>query len=179
MDCVNGVGYLPSERIMLHLEASRFRLAALIRMIDLKYNLISVLVEWWRPETYTFHLPCGECTITLEDIALQLGFPIDGFAVTSFSILSNLETFYYDLLGHSTDTGEDKLMSLRFTWLKANFEYLPNTATDQYFMCTARVYTMHIIGGVLMPNANKNKVHLTYLPLLQDLYVSISIVGAQ
>ncbi|MFQ6654620.1 hypothetical protein Gotur_025529 [Gossypium turneri] len=36
-------------------------------------------------------------------------------------------------------------------------------------MCAARAYIMHIVGGVLMPDANGNKVHLMYLPLLADL----------
>ncbi|KAF1897258.1 hypothetical protein Lal_00034961 [Lupinus albus] len=36
----------------------------------------------WRSETHTFHLPIGECTITLEDVAYQLGLPIDGEVVT-------------------------------------------------------------------------------------------------
>ncbi|KAA3470161.1 serine/threonine-protein phosphatase 7 long form-like protein isoform X1 [Gossypium australe] len=44
-------------------------------------TLISGLVKRWRPQTYTFHLPCGECTITLEDVALQLGFTVDGSVV--------------------------------------------------------------------------------------------------
>ncbi|KAK5818049.1 hypothetical protein PVK06_022980 [Gossypium arboreum] len=60
-------------------------------------------------------------------------------------------------------------MGLRFSWLKANFEHLSINATEQEVMCRARVYIMHIIVGVLMPDANKNRVHLMYLPLLTDL----------
>ncbi|MBA0869395.1 hypothetical protein Goshw_027702, partial [Gossypium schwendimanii] len=48
--------------------------------LDLK--LISVFIERWRPETHTFHLPCGECTITLEDVQLQLRLPMDGSVLT-------------------------------------------------------------------------------------------------
>ncbi|MFQ6667200.1 hypothetical protein Gotur_033301 [Gossypium turneri] len=36
-------------------------------------------------------------------------------------------------------------------------------------MCAARAYIMHIVGGVLMPDANNDNVHLMYLPLLADL----------
>ncbi|QHO11832.1 uncharacterized protein DS421_15g501660 [Arachis hypogaea] len=31
------------------------------------------LVECWHPETLTFHLPLGECTITLQDVAYYFG----------------------------------------------------------------------------------------------------------
>ncbi|MBA0625081.1 hypothetical protein Godav_010325, partial [Gossypium davidsonii] len=41
-------------------------------------KLINALIERWRPETYTFQLPCGECTISLEDMQLLLGLSMDG-----------------------------------------------------------------------------------------------------
>ncbi|MBA0850021.1 hypothetical protein Goshw_024283, partial [Gossypium schwendimanii] len=40
-------------------------------------TLVSALVERWRPDTHTFYLPCSECTITPEDIQLQIGLPMD------------------------------------------------------------------------------------------------------
>ncbi|MBA0721815.1 hypothetical protein Golax_009319 [Gossypium laxum] len=45
-------------------------------------TLINALVERWRSETHTFHLLCGECTITLEDVQLQLSLLVDGSTVT-------------------------------------------------------------------------------------------------
>ncbi|MFQ6636096.1 hypothetical protein Gotur_014116 [Gossypium turneri] len=44
-------------------------------------TLVRALVERWRPEVHTFHLPCGECAITLEDVQLQLGLLVDGSLV--------------------------------------------------------------------------------------------------
>ncbi|RVW75039.1 Serine/threonine-protein phosphatase 7 long form-like [Vitis vinifera] len=41
--------------------------------ITLDWGLITSLVERWRPETHTFHLPVGEMTITLQDVAVILG----------------------------------------------------------------------------------------------------------
>ena len=48
---------------------------------DIDHNLITAFIERWRPETYTFHLPHGETTITLQDVEVILGIPIDGEAI--------------------------------------------------------------------------------------------------
>ncbi|QHN93372.1 uncharacterized protein DS421_17g592110 [Arachis hypogaea] len=39
---------------------------------------VDALVERWRPKMHTFHLPHGECMITLEDVVMILGLRTDG-----------------------------------------------------------------------------------------------------
>jgi hypothetical protein len=43
---------------------------------------ITVMVDRWRSETHSFHLPCGEVMVTLEDVAMILGLSIRGCHVT-------------------------------------------------------------------------------------------------
>ena len=50
-------------------------------LVQLDRSLLTALVDRWRPETNTFHLPCGEMTPTLQDVAMLLGLPISGDAV--------------------------------------------------------------------------------------------------
>ena len=53
----------------------------LVPSIQLDHALITVFVERWRPETHTFHLPHGEMTITLQDVEVIMGLPIEGKAM--------------------------------------------------------------------------------------------------
>ncbi|KAK5836240.1 hypothetical protein PVK06_012011 [Gossypium arboreum] len=128
---------------MSYLELAGFGSATLISTFDLCYDLISALVEHWRLETHTFHLPCGECTITLEDVVLQLGLPIGGSAITGISVIVEPAALCHSLI-------------------RIN-------ATEHEVICTAQTYIMHIIGGILMPDVNNEKVHLMYSPLLANL----------
>jgi hypothetical protein len=34
--------------------------------------MVTVMVDRWKPETHSFHLLCGEMTVTLEDVAMIL-----------------------------------------------------------------------------------------------------------
>ncbi|XP_040960416.1 protein MAINTENANCE OF MERISTEMS-like [Gossypium hirsutum] len=154
---------------MPYLEQARFGSAALIQTSNLRYDLLSALVERWRPETHTFHFPCGECTVTLEDVTIQLGLPIDGSFVTGVSLFIDPAALCYQLLGDSPEDDESNFTGLKFTWLKAKFGELSATATEGELMCVCRAYIIHILGVILMLDANNNKVHLMYLPLLADL----------
>ncbi|MBA0575479.1 hypothetical protein Golob_025393, partial [Gossypium lobatum] len=63
-----------SPLIKPYLKYARFLHMTLIgKGCKLDPTLISALLEKWRPEMHTFHLPCSECTITLHDVQLQLG----------------------------------------------------------------------------------------------------------
>src|SRR5438105_15680180 len=44
-------------------------------------SLLSALVDRWRPETHTFHMPFGEITVTLKDVTMITGLPIRGTPV--------------------------------------------------------------------------------------------------
>ena len=54
--------------IMQYIDAAS--LTGLFKVPDMEVDhaLIMALVERWRPETHTFHLPHGEMGITLQDI---------------------------------------------------------------------------------------------------------------
>ena len=52
-------------RIRRYVMQSRFYGVYRVRHISLDWSLITSLVEQWQPETYTFHLPIGDMTVTL------------------------------------------------------------------------------------------------------------------
>ena len=51
------------------------------RLFPFDRSLLSALVDRWRPETHTFHLPFGEMTVILQDVAMLTGLPIAGAAI--------------------------------------------------------------------------------------------------
>ncbi|KAK5812107.1 hypothetical protein PVK06_027518 [Gossypium arboreum] len=58
-----------------------------------------MFVKRWKLETHTFHFPCEERTITLEDIALQLGLPVDWPVVTGSTVIPSKVVLCRAILG--------------------------------------------------------------------------------
>ncbi|MFQ6634652.1 hypothetical protein Gotur_010778 [Gossypium turneri] len=88
---------------------------------------------------HTFHLLCGECTVTLEDVALQLALPIDGNAVTGISSISRLATLCCELLGHSPSETTDpsamdigRCLILLQSWALYKMPFLASISHQSY-----------------------------------------------
>ena len=75
--------------------------------ITLDWGLITSLVESWCPETHTFHLPIGEMTITLQDVAIMLGLRIHGLPIIGTCDI-DWSLLCYELLGVTPLTSEIK-----------------------------------------------------------------------
>ena len=129
---------------------------------------MAALVEWWRPKSRTFHLPVGECTITLEDVALQLGLHVDGRIVTSPTYY-DWEQMCAKYIGVVPLENALVGSTLKLKWLKEHMLTLPAKPTPQQPAAHCRANILGMIGGELMPDKLGNRVHLMYLPLLADL----------
>ncbi|KAH1055493.1 hypothetical protein J1N35_033558 [Gossypium stocksii] len=110
----------PSSLIEPYMRDEGFlRVACIGRGCKLDPTLVSKLAERWRPGMHTFHLSCDECTITLEDVQLQLELPMDGLVVNGSVVIANWRDVCEQLLGRVSNTiyGGQIYMN----WLKRNF----------------------------------------------------------
>ena len=92
-------GNRPHLHIVAYLQrAAGFYGLYCLRFIQLDWALITALVERWREETHTFYLPHGEMTITLQDVGVVLGLPVDGRPVVGSTNI-NWQILCGELLG--------------------------------------------------------------------------------
>ncbi|RYR46523.1 hypothetical protein Ahy_A07g032249 [Arachis hypogaea] len=77
-----------NDRVEDHLRITGFYHASQIGVVQNQKALVNALIERWHPDTHTFHLPIGECVVSLEDVALILGLPTDGLPVTGVTMSS-------------------------------------------------------------------------------------------
>ena len=56
----------------------------------IEVSLLIGLFDHWRPEMHMFHFPCGEMTVTLQDVAMVIGLPIRGIAVGGLTPIAGI-----------------------------------------------------------------------------------------
>ncbi|CAI0390226.1 unnamed protein product [Linum tenue] len=91
--------------------------------------LITALVERWRPETSTFHLPVGEVTIILEDVATLTDLPIEGEPVILDIPYEEWSETCMRLLGHAPADLSDGVVQIG--WLRDRFNHLSADASSE------------------------------------------------
>ena len=167
--CVLSQGGL-DPRIMQYIDATG--LTGLFKVPDMEVDhaLITTLVERWRPETHTFHLPDGEMGITLQDIEEMLGILVDGLPITrrtdyDWSLLCQ------ELLGHepppvipNSNTSTLTGARIKYKWLDAQFAApLIANAGDEVVQQHARYHLLVRMGALLFMDKSVDRVLLVPL----------------
>ncbi|QHO21148.1 uncharacterized protein DS421_11g344170 [Arachis hypogaea] len=124
------------------------------RWFRLDEPLVSAFVERWRPETHTFHMPFGECTITLQDVAYQLGLPVDG---------------HYELLGVLPPANQIQKFAVNCTWFQETFGECPEGGDEETVRRFNRAYIMMLLSTQLFADKSGNHIHIRWLPFVARL----------
>ncbi|KAL0005608.1 hypothetical protein SO802_013169 [Lithocarpus litseifolius] len=128
---------------------------------------ITALVKRWRLEMHTFHLPHREMGITLQDIEVMLGVPVDGLPMTG-SVKLDWLGLCRDLFGHrpldSISHPHENMSILvgariRVSWLKAWFKGpLTTNATKEVVQQHARYHILMWLGSILFMDKSADRV---------------------
>ncbi|RYR28320.1 hypothetical protein Ahy_B01g052435 [Arachis hypogaea] len=147
------------------------------RWFRLDEALVSAFVERWRPETHTFHMPFGECTITLQDVAYQLGLPVDGRYVSG--CLSEFHIYidggrppwvwFQELLGVIPPPSQVQKYAVNCSWFQETFGECPEDADDDTVRRYVRAYIMMLLGTQLFADKSGNRIHIRWLPYVARL----------
>ena len=155
----------PNPIIEPLLVQARFSDVTKLGKVKIGNVLMTTLVERWRPESHMFHLLVGECTITLEDVALQLCLHVDDGPIIGPTYY-DWEQMCVEYIGVVPLENALVGSTLKLKWLKEHMLTLLAKPTPQKLAGHCREYILGLIGGVLMSDKSGNIVQLMYLPLL-------------
>ncbi|CAM8948780.1 unnamed protein product [Rhodiola kirilowii] len=130
-------------------------------------SLLTAVIERCRPETHTFHFNDGEATITLQNISLLTGLPVEGMPMTGKSQF-NFEEVCLRLLGVYPDCDSKSPAIAKRSWVTNYLTAIPDDADEETLKKYARAYLLNLIGTTLFSDKSGNTIPLYFLPLLED-----------
>ncbi|XP_075099185.1 serine/threonine-protein phosphatase 7 long form homolog [Nicotiana tabacum] len=164
-------------RVVARLQATGFYTIFELGRMQLDWSLITTLVEWWRPKTYTFHLPTGEATITPEDVQVLYGLRVDRQAVALPQYIRFMtRAQFLDMMGQfigyrpQGDVGGSHvaLSAIRDHMVVLHPDITGETE-DLHIERYTRLALLLFFGCVLFPNTSGSLVGMRFLHHLQQL----------
>ena len=123
------------------------------------------MVERWRPETHTFHLPVEEMTITLQDVVIILGLRIHGPSVTGTCDF-DVSLLCQELLGVIPSPTELRGFAISTRWLSQQLLTPPIDEDEVTLERSARGFILTFLGSYIFVDKKGLHVHLCFLLLL-------------
>ncbi|RYR15852.1 hypothetical protein Ahy_B04g072786 isoform K [Arachis hypogaea] len=119
----------------------------------------------------------GECTITFQDVAYQLGLPVDGRYVsgclTDFHVYieggRQAWQWFHELPGVLPPANQIQKFVVNCTWFRETFGECPEGADEETVRRFARAYIMMLLGTQLFADKSGNRIHIRWLPFVARL----------
>ncbi|XP_050240953.1 protein MAIN-LIKE 2-like [Quercus robur] len=108
-------------------------------------------------------------SVTLQDIAIIIGLPIDENAVCG---PTNLDwgIVFQNLLGVTSPAITLEYGGLKITWVRNTFSNLPDGANDVTIQQYAKAYMFQVLA-LLFGNKSQSRLHCCFFQLLADFGV--------
>ncbi|KAE8815586.1 hypothetical protein D1007_07057 [Hordeum vulgare] len=140
----------------------------------LNATALTALTDRWRPETHSFHLPLGEMSITLEDIAMISGLPIEGRALTGKVRTAGWRQRVAALVGVEPEPWIDETRKdprpsgVLLSWIQRHFHRCPRDASPLVVERFARAYFWNLLTQVVFPDGTGDTASWMFLDPLRD-----------
>ncbi|CAN1160607.1 Protein MAIN-LIKE 2 [Linum perenne] len=135
-------------------------------------ELVTALIERWRPETNTFPLLQGEATITLEDVEVLTGLPTRGHPISVGYDGRDADVICHELLGARPTSRSFHGHQVKISSVKDQFDRLLAGAPADVITRYARAYTWVLFGGILLADRSGDLIPVHLLRLVSGSTVA-------